>query len=289
MDEAIEAERRPAHTRQFMNLLNEAEIGNVSVTEERGATGGQAPSPPPCVTNNPDPAHVQIVNEYNSFNLQNITPPIALKWKHSETLLDDLCKFKCSYQQIFDGPMCHIKSGKVKTSVFLIWAGPDREDIHESFNLLPHEANGVGLVIQRFEEFCEPICNFRAARFKFTKVFQQQGEAINTFYNQILKLANQCEFSNMNERLIDAIIFNTNCIKAQDKLLQTPRMLSLQQCLTVCRHYESLKLHIQQIRPDKHVEYLKKCHQKSKQKSKPNPGCHDKSLPRRNQNQTDNK
>ena len=76
------------------------------------------------------------------------------------------------------------------------------------------------------------------------------------FYNRILKVARQCEFSNINERLINAIIFGTNCIKAQDKLLQTSKM-SLQQCLSVVRHYKSLKLHIQQIRPDKSIEYLR--------------------------------
>ena len=264
-----EAERRSTHTKQFMNLLNEAKEGNISVTGEQGATGGPAPTPPPHIPTN-DPANMQIVNELNSFNLQNITPPIAPKWKHSETLLDAYRKFKCSCQRIFDGPMCHIKSGKVKTSMFLIWAGPDEEDIYESFNLLPHQANDIELVMQCFEEFCDPICNFRAARFHFTMVFQQQGETIDTFYNHILKLARQCDFSDMDERMIDAIIFGTNCIKAQDKLLQTPKMLSLQQCLTVCRHYESLSLHKQQIRPDKHVEYLRKCHQKSKQnKGKP--------------------
>ena len=144
--------------------------------------------------------------------------------------------------------------------MLLIWAGPDGEDIYESFNLLPHQANDVDYVLQRFEEFCEPICNFRAARYKFMKVAQHQGEAIDTFYNRILKLAHQCEFSDPDERMIDAIIFGTNFIKAQDKLLQTPKMLSLQQCLTVCHHYESLKLHIQQIRPDKHVEFLRRCH-----------------------------
>ena len=113
------------------------------------------------------------------------------------------------------------------------------------------------------------------------KVFQQQGETIDTFYNCILKLARQCDFSDINERLIDAIIFGTSCIKAQDKLLQTPKTLSLQQCLTVCRHYESLILHIQQIRPDKHVEYLKKCHQKSKQKAKPQHHSRSKSQGRK--------
>ena len=202
-----------------MNQLNDAETENISVVDERGATGGQAP-PPPTPSRNIDPPNIQIVNEYNSFNLQNITPPIAPNWKQSETLLDDFCKFKHSCQHIFNGPMCHIKIEKVKTSMFLIWAGPDGEDIYKSFNLPPHQANDVDLVIQKFEEFCEHICNFRATRFKFTKLFQQQGETIDMFYNCILKLAHQCEFSDMNERVIDAIIFGTNCVKAQYKLLQ---------------------------------------------------------------------
>ena len=86
----------------------------------------------------------------------------------------------------------------------------------------------------------------------------------------------------MNKRMIDAIIFGTSCIKAQDKLLQTPKMLSLQQCLTVCRHYESLSLHLQQIRPDKHVEYFKKRHQKLKQsKAKPQHRSRSKSQGRK--------
>ena len=162
--------------------------------------------------------------------------------------------------------MCHISSGKVKTRMLLIWAGPDGEDIYDNFNLLPHQANNVDYMLQCFEEFCEPICNFRVARFKFTKVSQCQGENVDTFYSRILKLACQCKFSDMNEWLIDVIIFSTMCVKAQDKLLQTPRTLSLQQCLTVCRHYESLSLHIQQICPgsDRHIEFLCKHHPKSK-------------------------
>ena len=69
-----------------MNLLNKAEEDNISVSDERGTTGGPEPLPPPHVSTN-DPANVQIVNEFNSFNLENITPPIAPKWKHSEILL----------------------------------------------------------------------------------------------------------------------------------------------------------------------------------------------------------
>lgn len=147
MDDAIEAEHRLAHTRHFMNHLNDAETGNISMAEEKGATGGQAPPS----SRNIDPANVQIVNEYNFFNFANVTPPIAPKWKQTETLLDDFHKFKYSCQWMFDGPMCHITSGKVKTSMFLIWAGPDGEDIYKSFNLPPHQANGIDLVLQKFK------------------------------------------------------------------------------------------------------------------------------------------
>ena len=235
---------------------------------DQGAVSGQTPPPPP--RQSLDPANVQIMNEYNSFNLANVTPPVAPKWKQTDTLLDDFCTFKHSSQRIFDGPMCHITSGKVKTGMLLIWTSPDDEDIYERFDLPPHQANDINIMLQEFEEFCEPVCNFRAARFKFTKVTQHQGEAIDTFYNRILKLAHQCDFSDPDERMIDTIILGTNCVKAQDKLLQIPKMLSLQQCLTVCHHYERLKLHIQEIRPYKHVEFLRRHHPtKKKLGSKP--------------------
>ena len=125
----------------FMNQLNDAETGNTDSPEQTGTTGGipavNAPVllPPPVVKQEPN---MNIVNEYNSFNLANVTPPVPPKWKTSDTLLDDFRKFRRSCQHIFNGPMCHITSGKVKTSMLLIWAGPDGEDIYENFNLPIH-------------------------------------------------------------------------------------------------------------------------------------------------------
>ena len=241
-----DGDRRDVRAQHFMNQFQAKQ-------QEQGVVGGHPPQGVPPV-NPVNLANFQIVNEYNSFNLANITPPIAPRWKQPDNLLDEFRKFKRSCLHIFDSPMCHISSGKVKTSMLLIWAGPDGEDIYDNFNLQLHQANDVNYILQCFEEFCEPICNFRVAQFKFTKV--------DTFYNRILKLAHQCNFSDMNERLIDVIIFSTTCVKAHDKLLQMPNTLNLQQCLTVCRHYESLSLHIQQIHSgsDRQVEFLHKCH-----------------------------
>ena len=93
---SLDDERRGAWAHLFMNQLHDVEAGNI--VPEQGdvsAIGGEPLLPPPPVgVPRQDPANVNIVNEYNSFNLTNMTPPIAPKWKTSETLLDNFCKFK---------------------------------------------------------------------------------------------------------------------------------------------------------------------------------------------------
>ena len=47
--------------------------------------------------------------------------------------------------------------------------------------------------------------------------------SVDIFYNRILKTMRQCEFPDMDDHIIDAIIFGTNCVKDKDKLLHTPK------------------------------------------------------------------
>ena len=131
MDAASEAERRQARTRHFINQLNDAETGNVSIIHENQDAQGTF-SEKGLLRHHLSQDKIQqshIVNEYNSFNLANITPPIAPKWKQPDNLLDEFRKFKHSCMRIFNGPMCYITSGKVKTIMLLTWAVPDSEDI----------------------------------------------------------------------------------------------------------------------------------------------------------------
>ena len=126
-------------------------------------------------------------DEYNQFNLQNINAPMPPKWKNNENILEDLKKFKGSCMHIFDGPMAHITNGKVKTNMFLIWAGPNGEDICENLQLSLSQQYNLDAVFETFERYCKPICNFCAARFKFRSIKQHDIETINTFYHHILR------------------------------------------------------------------------------------------------------
>ena len=89
----------------------------------------------------------------------------------------------------FNGPMAHIANDKVKTNMFLIWAGPDGEDVYENLQLSSSQQYNLDAVFEAFERYCEPTCNFHAARFKVRAVKQHEIETINTFYYWILHLA----------------------------------------------------------------------------------------------------
>ena len=210
------------------------------------------------------PSVIQQFQQDYSFNLTSIVPPQPPKWKQVDHLYEDFKKFKRSCTCVFDGPMAHV-SEKVKVNMLLLWCRPDGEDIYEGFNLSAHQQYDLELIWSLFDRHCEPICKFHAVRWKFRTVAQAPSENLDTFYNRILKLAKQCQFEPVEEksRLIDAIKNGTSITKAQEKLLQTPSTLTLEQCLGICMHYESLKYHLETIKP-RTVEYLQKRHNKSK-------------------------
>ena len=60
---------------------------------------------------------------------------------------------------IFDRPMAHISSSKVKTNMFLIWAGPNSEDIYKNLHLTLSQYD-LDVIFEAFERYCKPICNF---------------------------------------------------------------------------------------------------------------------------------
>ena len=96
---------------------------------------------------------------YVLFNLQNINALVPPKWKHNDHILEECKKFHCSCQHIFDGPMAHVTSVKVKTNMFLIWCGLDGEDIYDNFQLDDDKMYDIDYVMEQFELYCEPICN----------------------------------------------------------------------------------------------------------------------------------
>ena len=73
--------------------------------------------------------------------------------------MEEYKRFHLSCQCIFDGPVAHVTSGKVKTNMFLIWCGPDGKDIYDNFQLNHDKMDDIDSVMKQCELYCEPICN----------------------------------------------------------------------------------------------------------------------------------
>ena len=70
--------------------------------------------------------------------------------------------------------MAHVTSGKVKTNMFLIWCGPDGEDIYDNFQLNDDEMYDIDYVMEQFELYSEPICNFELPDISSIKCFNMK-------------------------------------------------------------------------------------------------------------------
>ena len=156
---------------------------------------------------------------------------------------------------------------------FLIWCGPDGEDIYDNFQLNDDEMYDIDYVMEQFELYCEPICNFHDARCKFHQVSQRENEMMNAFYHHIQKFCVQCQFSDDEECLVDAIIYGTKVKKAREKLLQMLKHLTLCDGLKICHHYESLQYHLNVMKlTDKPVESITKhCFNRGGRQPEANP------------------
>ena len=73
--------------------------------------------------------------------------------------------------------MAHVPDGKIKTNMFLIWAGPDGEDIYDNFKLPPNHQYDVDYVLDKFEEFCQPHC----------AIFMQLGGNLEVYHNMLVR------------------------------------------------------------------------------------------------------
>ena len=61
---------------------------------------------------------------------------------------------------IFNGPMAHITNGKVKTNMFLIWAGPNGENKYENLQLSPSQQYNLDAVLKPSKDIVSQSVTF---------------------------------------------------------------------------------------------------------------------------------
>ena len=81
------------------------------------------------------------------------------------------------------------------------------------------------MVIQKFEEHCEPKQNVSYERYKFFSRAQESGETIDQYVTVLRKLSETCEFGTLRNSLIkDRIVLGVSNCNTGERLLRVQEL-----------------------------------------------------------------
>ncbi|XP_069364930.1 uncharacterized protein [Maniola hyperantus] len=93
-------------------------------------------------------------------------------------------------------------------------------------------------VIKLFDEYFKPKSNEVMASYNFNRRVQQDGENFDTFYSDLRKLADSCNFGQQKDRMLrDRLVIGVKQTRVQQKLLEI-KDLTLDKALDICRSAE---------------------------------------------------
>ena len=90
----------------------------------------------------------------------------------------------------------------------------------------------------RFEQYLSPKSNCRLSRSKLRTIRQEPGETVDSFVKKNRILVEECQFTNPDEHIIDALIFGSSSKRTQSKLSDFDKTLTLNRALEIARTEE---------------------------------------------------
>ena len=155
-------------------------------------------------------------------------------------------KFKSLCQLIFDGPLSKVDEA-TKVKYLQIWTGEEGIELVSTWTLTDDDAKKLNTYWTRFESYVTPKSNFRLSSFKLRSLKQEPNESVDSFVKRIRLLVKECQYQNEEDHMIDALIFGTNSVEVQSKLLQRNKELKLEDALDIARTEEITKSRVNDI------------------------------------------
>ena len=136
-----------------------------------------------------------------------------------------------------------ITSEERKRALLLHVAGTETQDI---FATLTTTEDTCKAAIEALNTYFSPKINVRYERFLFRQCTHEQNESVDTFVTKLRKLAVTCEFTDINDVIIDQVIEKCNSHELRKKLLQE-KNLTLDKVQGIARTLEAANVQAKSI------------------------------------------
>ncbi|UYV62790.1 K02A2.6-like, partial [Cordylochernes scorpioides] len=154
------------------------------------------------------------------------------------------------------------KPDKLKVAILLNFIGEEALEVFNTFHLKEDEAENFDLVINKFDDFCEPKKNVIFERFKFFSATQKDGESIDSFITELKGLSTSCEYESQKDSLIrDRIVYGIQDKALQERLLREPN-LTLLKAIEMCKTDEISKQQIKIMQNNQNICQIRKYEKK---------------------------
>lgn len=170
-------------------------------------------------------------------NLRGILFP-SMDWT-ARNLPETFRKFKRNCEIVFAGPL-NDQTEAVKVNYLKLFLGDEGQDIIDGLDLTADEEKELDSYWSKLQQYVRPKTNFRVVRAQLRELKQAPDETIDSFMTRARILADDCEYKDKEEQLIDTLIFGVNSNEVRKKLLTKDSSLKLHDAMKISSRRRSI-------------------------------------------------
>ena len=187
-------------------------------------------------------------------NLRGIPFP-SMDWT-ARNLPETFRKFKRNCEIVFAGPL-NDQTEAVKVNYLKLFLGDEGQDIIDGLDLTADEEKELDSYWSKLQQYVRPKTNFRVVRAQLRELKQAPDETIDSFMTRARILADDCEYKDKEEQLIDTLIFGVNSNEVRKKLLTKDSSLKLHDAMKIARAEEASQKHVTALQETKTISAVK--------------------------------
>lgn len=185
-------------------------------------------------------------------------PPSQLDF--SGNVSENLRKFKQRFNLFLEATGKTKEDGKTQVAILLNLIGEDGIEVFNTFKLEEEDAKDIKIVLDKFEEYCQPLKNVIFERYKFFNIAQKEGKTFDSFLTELQTAASTCEFKEEESMIRDRIVLGISDKNLQERMLREPD-LTMKKAAEFCRTAEASRKHVTALQQKSEVCVVsqKKC------------------------------
>ena len=142
-------------------------------------------------------------------------------------LFHKLCENFVEHVNIFSTVHSPKKDDKIKVQYLVLWVGEEGRVICDGWGLSAEENILLTLHGKDFEEYAKPKSSFRFSRFQIRALEQEPTETVDAFMTRARIIANDCEFTDKEEQMMDTLIAGIHSNDIRRRLISKGKSTTL--------------------------------------------------------------